>query len=136
MEQGSHGAHRLVGLRVRHVQSNFMSSLCSVPKLLLRASAPLRGRRKGKEKKRERERKNSVQGHFGTYTTLSLSISIRNNKIMGGVSSSLLPLFYSVHEQIHDLQVSHSNGRNLSVSCSKFCLYDFIKVFFKTNLYM
>ncbi len=50
-----------------------------------RTSALLQGRRRGKK---DRERKNSVQGHFGTYTTLSLSISIENNKIMGGVSSS------------------------------------------------
>uniref|UniRef100_A0A0E0IIL8 Xylanase inhibitor C-terminal domain-containing protein n=1 Tax=Oryza nivara TaxID=4536 RepID=A0A0E0IIL8_ORYNI len=41
-------------------------------------------RRKGKN----RERKNGVQGYFGTYTTLSFSISTGNNKIMGGVSSS------------------------------------------------
>jgi hypothetical protein len=41
-----------------------------------------------KKGKKDRERKNSVQGHFGTYTTLSLSISTENNKIIGGVSSS------------------------------------------------
>ncbi len=55
-------------------------------------------------------------------TKVSLSILIENNKIMRGVFSSSLPLFYSVHEQIHDLRVSHSKDHNLSVSCSKFCL--------------
>jgi hypothetical protein len=41
-----------------------------------------------KKGKKDRERKNSVQGYFGTYTTLSFSILTGNNKIMGRVSSS------------------------------------------------
>uniref|UniRef100_A0A0E0BIL0 Uncharacterized protein n=1 Tax=Oryza glumipatula TaxID=40148 RepID=A0A0E0BIL0_9ORYZ len=51
-----------------------------------RPPSRLAARKKGKEKKKER--KNNMQGHFGTYTTFSLSFPIRNNKVMGGVSNS------------------------------------------------
>jgi hypothetical protein len=45
------------------------------------ASAQLSSKREEEGEKERKER----EGHFGTYTTLSLSILTRNNKIIGGV---------------------------------------------------
>jgi hypothetical protein len=50
--------------------------------------APLICCKEKKRGKKDIERKNNVQGHFGTYITLSLSILTGNNKIIGEVSSS------------------------------------------------
>jgi hypothetical protein len=48
-----------------------------------------------------------------SFMKVSLTVSAGNNKIMGGVSTSKLPHFFGVQEQIHDLRVSHSKDHNL-----------------------